>query len=269
MSIVTVSRGSHSHGKEVAEKVCRRLGYECLAREVLSEASDRYRIPEMELVRAIEAAPTFLDRVRYAKEKYVAYVQAALLRHFLRDNVVYHGMAGHFFVQGVPHVLKVRIIADLEERIRIVMERDQVSRREAGRFVRRIDEERRKWSRHMYDIDTTDPSLYDLVIHVGKLTVADAADLICQTVRLRQFRTTPESQMMLEDLSLAADVRAALIDLKPDVEVTAQDGLVRVATRAHESQEAALVRDLEGIVAGVPGVREVHVNVTPITSFDL
>ncbi len=136
MSVITISRGSYSHGKEVAEKVARKLGYECLGREVLLEASAHFNIPEMKLFQAIRNAPSILDRFLYGKEKYVAYIQAALLNHFKKDDVVYHGMAGHFFVRGVPHVLKVRIIADLEDRGKIVMERDNVSRTDALRSIK-------------------------------------------------------------------------------------------------------------------------------------
>ena len=39
MTIITISRGSYSAGKEVAEKVAKRLEYECISREVLLEAS--------------------------------------------------------------------------------------------------------------------------------------------------------------------------------------------------------------------------------------
>lgn len=38
MGIVTISRGSFSHGKEIAEKVAIELGYEAISREILLEA---------------------------------------------------------------------------------------------------------------------------------------------------------------------------------------------------------------------------------------
>jgi len=97
MSIITIARGSYSRGKEVAEKVAVALGYQCISREVLLEASELFNVPEIKPVRAIHDSPSTLDRLSYGKEKYVAYIRAALLRHIQRDNVVYHGLAGHFF----------------------------------------------------------------------------------------------------------------------------------------------------------------------------
>jgi hypothetical protein len=31
-SIITISRGSYTHGKEVAEKLAQKLGYDCVSR---------------------------------------------------------------------------------------------------------------------------------------------------------------------------------------------------------------------------------------------
>jgi cytidylate kinase len=269
MSIVTISRGSYSHGREVAEKVAQRLGYECIAREVLLEASEQYNVPEAKLLEAIQNAPSVLDRFIYGKERYIAYIQAALLRHFRKDNVVYHGMAGHFFVRGIPHVLKVRIIADLEERIRIVMEREKVDRKEAIKYIEQLDEERRKWSRYLYGIDTWDPSLYDLVIHIRKLSVDDAAEIICRTLELEKFRTTPESQKAMEDLALAAEVKAAVAASRPDAEVSCKDGVVLVKLRAHERMEQAISKEVREAVRSIEGIKDLRVEIVPSTLFEM
>ena len=69
MSIVTISRGSYSKGKEVAENVAQRLGYECIARDAIIDASKEFNIPEIKLIRAIHDAPTILERFNYSKEK--------------------------------------------------------------------------------------------------------------------------------------------------------------------------------------------------------
>ena len=84
--------------------------------EVLLEASEQFRIPEIKLIRAIQDAPSMFDRFTYGKERYIAYIRFALLKCVQKDNVVYHGLAGYFFLQEIPHVLKVRVIADLEDR---------------------------------------------------------------------------------------------------------------------------------------------------------
>ena len=79
MAIITISRGSYSRGKEVAERVAQKLGYQCYAREVILEASKEFNIPEIKLVKAIHDAPSILERFSYGKEKFIAYFQSALL----------------------------------------------------------------------------------------------------------------------------------------------------------------------------------------------
>jgi cytidylate kinase len=261
MSIITISRGSFSRGEMVARKVAEKLGYECIGREVLLEASKEFNIPEIKLVRAIHDAPSILDRSFFGKEKYMAYIQAALLRYLKKDNVVYHGLAGHFFVKGISHALKVRIIADLEDRVKWEMEREGTSEEEALLLLKMDDKERRRWSKCLYGIDTADPSLYDLVIHIGKITVAEAADIITQTVGLNGFQTTAESQRAIDDLALSAEVKASLVKVKLDIEVSAQNGIVCVQAMTSEAEDPKLMQDIKRIAKGISGVKEVRVQV--------
>jgi cytidylate kinase len=188
MSIITVSRGSYSRGREVAEKLAQRLGHECVSREVMLEASQQFNIPETELVRAVTDALRILERFTYGKERYVAYVRAAVLRYARKDNVVYHGYAGHLFLRKVPTVLKVRIIADLDARVREAMRRDNTSADEARLVITRDDEERRKWGLQLYGVDTWDSDNYDMVLNVATMTVDDAS---YTTRNARVFRRHP------------------------------------------------------------------------------
>jgi cytidylate kinase len=268
MAIITISQGSYSKGKEVGEKLAERLGYECISREVILEASKEFNIPEIKLVRAIHDAPSILDRVGYRKEKYIASVQAEIFKHFRKDNVVYCGLAGHFFVKDVAHVLKVRIIADLDERVRREAVREGISRKEALRILQSDDEERRKWSTHLYGIDTHKPELYDLFIHIKKITTDDAVHIICQTLALDRFKTSPESQRHMEDLALAAEVKAALVDLEPDVDVIAYRGKIQVHTAALLTRERNVARDIEVIARSIAGVKEVAVGAKPRNPLD-
>jgi cytidylate kinase len=253
MSIITISRGSYSCGKEVAEKLAQSLGYECLSRDILLEASERYNIPEIKLIRAIHDAPSILERFTYGKEQYVAYIRAALLRHVQKDNLVYHGLAGHFLLQGVPHVLKVRILAGLEDRVKEEMKRENLSADEARRILLKDDEERRKWSLKLYGIDTWDPSLYDLVINIECITVDEAVEIIKCALKGHCFQTTPEAQKLVDQLSLAARVEALLVQEIPSVKVEVKDDEIFIDLKPalYEDEESmSRIKRLVGNVAG-------------------
>jgi hypothetical protein len=47
MAIITISRGSYYRGREVAEKLAAKLGYDCISREILLAASKEFNIPEI------------------------------------------------------------------------------------------------------------------------------------------------------------------------------------------------------------------------------
>jgi cytidylate kinase len=257
MAIITISRGSYSYGKEVAEKVAQRLGYQCCAREVILRASEDFNIPEIKLVKAVHDAPSVLERLSFGKERFIAYFQSSLLKYLVRDNVVYHGLAGHFYVKGVSHVLKVRIIAEMKDRIRIIMERENISYDNALERLQKDDLARSKWSQHLYRIDTADPILYDLVIRVRKMTVDDAVDVICHTAGLENFKTTFESQKAMEDLVLASEVKTTLLEIRPDIKVFVRDGVVTLGANAQTMKDPDQAREIERIVSRVPGVKEV------------
>ncbi|MEW6671425.1 MAG: cytidylate kinase-like family protein [Thermodesulfobacteriota bacterium] len=261
MPIITISRGSFSHGQEVAVKTAQRLGYNCISREVLIEASKDFNIPEIKLFQAIHDAPSFIDRILPRRMKYIAYIQSAILKNLKRDNIVYHGFAGHFFVKGISHVLKVRIIADMEERIRLVMARNGLSRQEAYSYLHRLDEQRRKWGLQLYGIEPADPGLYDLVIRIGRITVDDAVDIISHKAALDHFQATPASRQQIEDLSLAAEVSACLIDMVPGVTVTADKGLVCIMTPASHTRKLEL--KMRKTAGTIPGLKNFYFNCNP------
>jgi cytidylate kinase len=265
MSIIIISRGCYHRGSEVAQKAARELGYECISREVLLEASKLFDIPELKLTRAIHDAPSLLERLGRDKKKYIAFIRTALLRHVQKDNVIYHGFAGHFFLQGIPCILKVRIFADLKQRINDEMDREAVSAEKARQTVTNDDEERRKWALSLYGMDTADSALYDMILHIGALSVDDAAQLVAQTARLPSFQVSPECKRQLNDRVLAAQVEALLLEEFPRIQVTARDGEVFVNIHTGLSihtlltEKQKIIEKVESIATGLGGAEKAHV----------
>ena len=261
LSVIAISRGSYSRGKEIAEKVAHNLAYECISREILLEASHQFNLPELKLVRAIHDAPSVLERFTQGKENYVAFMRAALLKHIQKDNIVYHGLAGQFLLQEIPHVLKVRIIADIEDRVREEMKREKISADDARYILKKDDEERRKWGLQLYGKDTSDPNLFDMVLHVQTMSVDEAAQLVVAAAKLPSYQTTPQSQGILDDLCLAAQVEAALVQKFFVERVTAKEGSVHVVIMAVIEEEVKIVPRVADIVQQVSGVKAVSVDI--------
>ena len=263
MAIITISRGSYSKGRDVALKVAEILGYRCIAREVVLDACREFNIPEIQLRRAIHDAPSILERFTHGREKYIAYFKAVFLNHLLMDNVVYHGLAGHFFVEPDVRVLKVRIMSDMEDRVRCEMEREAVSREEALRVLTDDDAERRKWSLGLYGIDTADPGLYDLVIHIKNgTTVEDAASMICEAASFPVFKRDARAQKAMEAMAFRARVKAELVGVEPDLEVSGSNGFVRLNVKVALEEEEDIVAELRRIAESIPGASRIDIKVT-------
>jgi cytidylate kinase len=265
MSIITVSRGTYSQGRDVAEKLARKLGYECISREIMVEAAKEFNIPELKLVEAIQDPPSILERFTYGKERYLAYFQAVLLEHFRRDNVVYHGLAGHFLVRNVSHVLKARIIAKMEDRVRLMMQRKGVTEEHALHHVKRVDVSRNKWSRHLYGINTEDPTLYDVVLRIRKLSTDDAVEILSHAVKLERFQPTAESQQAVDDLALAAQVKVRLIERYPRIQVASSAGVVYLELESAASRDED---EIQSTAAQVAGVKSVQISSHPLLTPD-
>jgi cytidylate kinase len=262
MSVICISRGSYFRGREVAEKVAEKLGYTCISRDSLLAASDEFDIPELKLMRNIQHATQILERYSFGRQRYINFISASILRNLKKDNHVYHGIAGQFFFYDIKHLLKVRIVADFDERVRAEAERENISLDQARAQLKHDDEERQKWAMVLYGIDIVDPSLYDMVINLSSMGVDEAVQLITQASEQQCFQPTEETQKKIENLALAAEVRAALFDF-PTAGVNISDGKALVSVKAPEEQSAAIMSRIEDALKNIGTLRELKIRVDP------
>ena len=120
MPIITIYRGAFTAGEEIAKGVAQALGYRCVSREVLVEASRSYGISEAKLNEILEKEPHWWQRWLENMRPYRIALQAAMCEVAQGGNVVYHGHIGHELLPGIRHVLKVMLTAPLEFRIKQV-----------------------------------------------------------------------------------------------------------------------------------------------------
>src|SRR5262245_42833792 len=77
MAIITIYQGASGSGEELAEAVAETLGYGCVSREVLIQASLRYGIPEARLNELAEKELHWWNRFLQNLEPYRLALQAA------------------------------------------------------------------------------------------------------------------------------------------------------------------------------------------------
>lgn len=215
MPIVTISRGTMSGGARLAESLGARVGLRVLSREVAVEAAKTLGVSEEEVQKSLKNPPGRFDTHARRRHQYVMAVQATLAEMVVGDDVVYHGLAGQLLLRELPHVLKVRLIAPVDHRIRAAMVARDLSREEAAKLIEKEDEERISWVRRVYDADVTSPDLYDLVLNLGTMSMETATEMVVDLLGRKEYRSTPETLQRTKDFALACRIRAQL-SLKSD-----------------------------------------------------
>ena len=262
MAIVTISRGTFSGGKAVAEALAERLGCPCVSREVVLDAAEHYGISEEKLTAAINEPPSFWQQVPEKRVAYLSFVTAALLDRAKGGTLVYHGHAGHLLLSGISHTIRARVIADMEYRIKAAMERRHFTREEAIAAIDRVDKERVKWTRFLYGVEWQDPSLYDVVLNLERMSISGAVQTLLRMTELDDFQSTAASQKAFNNLLLSSRVWAELTKTEQTkgaiVRVHADDGKVTITGSA--STERAL-EAIPTVAMRVEGVKEVKSDV--------
>ena len=258
MAIITISRGTFSGGKEIGEGVAARLGFRCLSMEILNKAAEDFGVPVNKLSDALRKKPSLFDRLRHEKQHYITVIKDELVRAVKDENVVYHGLAGHLMLKELPHVLRVKVCADLEKRIGVAMEANSLTRKEAERHIAQVDQDRNRWVKYLYHVDRHDYRTYDLVINLERVSIPSAIDIICKLAEEREFLPTEESHARMRDLVLANDIKAQIAASgkveDQHLEVTCEDGVVTLAGSVESLVDADRV---QATVTAMPEVKDV------------
>lgn len=260
MAIITISRGSFSGGTHLAELISKKMSCTHISRETLVNIAGEKGVSLEKLSRALEEKPGMLESMT-ERVHYLTYIQQALVKAVQKEeNVVYDGLAGHLLLKEIPNLLRIKVIADMEYRIKAVMERVNFHRREdAISFIKKIDTKREKWTRALYKLDWKDPLLYDLVINLDQISFSSASEIVCHTANFDEFQRTQEMQGKIDDFSLYTDVRAAIASdysiLDADIDVEAHQGTITLKGIVENLEQSARIKEM---IRKIPGVKEVH-----------
>jgi len=262
MAIITISRGTFSGGQALAQCVAEKLGYSCISRQVLVNAASKYGVPLEKLSSALVEPPSFWERFSQERARFLSYIQAALAKEVKNNNIVYHGLAGHLLLEGLPVILKVRVIANMDFRILGAMEHKKFTKtQEAIDYIKKMDEQRTRWTRFLYHVDWTDPSLYDVIVNLNCISLDSACDVVCHAAELSEFRTTPETQKIINNLVLGTEVRAIIASESESkgindakIEIKAEEGVITIGGSIDSLEDADKIREIIRTVPGVTGI---------------
>jgi len=273
MSIVTISHQMGAGGPEIGMALAQRMGYRYVDQELIQDAVRRYGLIEAKASHLDESKPSLFERFDAETRHYITILQTTLLEFAEADNCVIMGRGGQWLLRGIPHVLRVRIIAPFEQRVRSWIRRtaeltgETPNPRAAADFVRRDDAEKAGRMRYLYEVDIGDPAIYDVVVNTEKLTHEAVVDMLERVLRRPELATTEAGRRIVAARALASRVQVALA-MDPEtrryrITVEVEDGVVTL------EGTSALERAVE-VARAVPGVRDVRtrpVEIPPIPPF--
>jgi len=262
MAIITISRGTYSGGRELASKLASMLGYKYLPREDLSDRATKMGVPVGKLQMAMVRPPRVYQRLARERDQYLACITMLLCEEALQGDVIFQGHTGHLLLPGVPNILRVRVLAELEYRIRAVMADHGLSREKAKDYILNVDSDRDKWVRFLYGVDWHDPFNYDMVINLDQTGINNASSVLCSMAQLPDFKLSPAAEKSLMNLYLASKAHYALTADKrtsyADVKVTANKGAVTVTYLPQQSEVAPYVQE---VLAHLTEIKEVNTTI--------
>jgi cytidylate kinase len=261
MAIIVLSHQLGAGGPEIGLALSQRLGYRYVDQELLQDAGLRYGLAEDKLSHLDDSKPSFFERFDTETRHHITVLQTTLLELAELDNAVLMRGGGQWLLRGVPHVLRVRVIAPFEHRVKQWIKRQAATTREtynqraASALVRRDDIEKAGRMRYLYEVEISDPMLYELIVNTEMLRY----DAVVQMIEA--------GRQTISSRALASRVQVALAT-HPDtrryrITVEAQGGVVTL------EGTTALDRAVE-VARTVPGVRDVRtqqVEIPPIPPF--
>lgn len=201
MPVVTISRqfgaGGHTLGKIIAE----RFGYQLVDRDIVAQVAKEANV-SVGWVEAVEhdaggllvrianrlVSSDFIERILgdtgsdFDQNKYVQFITKIISNLADEGNVLIVGRGSQFILDQNEQIIKVLLVAELEDRIKFMMEHYDLTKSKAEQLVRK-EEKRRCSFLKLFDETNPDASdIYSLVLNTSRVSLKEAEDIIADLI---------------------------------------------------------------------------------------
>jgi len=262
MAVITFSREAHSGTQDLARMLARRLGYRYVSRDELTHAvtarSGVERLPQTveSEGRALSIWEQLGEQLTGDREAYVAALKAVITDMAMADNVVIVGHGAGHFLRDLRTVVRVFVVAPIEERIARLLDEGVQDADRARRLIEKQDRESAEYLRYLFGINWLDPHAWDLVINTGRADIEAVLDMLVHYTE-RLIRDAAEhsdlsrmqiasriEQRLLADDDLGID--KLRVRIEADVVVLEGEALAQEDRERAEATARALAR--EGVI---------------------
>lgn len=189
--IVTVNRECGAGGQEIAIKLADQLGIKVYASNLLEEVAKELgtSVEEMEkydekarnVIFAAKAHGFYNSNEDITAENQFEFLKA---RANAGESFVVLGHCSDIIFRDDARLVSVYVTSEIEKRIPVVMERENLSEKEAKDLILKTDKRRRAYhDSHTEKLDWCDARCYDLCIDALKIGIDNAVDVIAEYVK--------------------------------------------------------------------------------------
>ena len=200
MAVITISKEFGTDAGKVAALAAQKLGYEHIGKKLTAEIAKDLNLSEAEvetfkqtsqsrIIRLMDRYTCSLVRKVVDRERgcldddnYFESTQKLVQQLYDAGNIIILGWGGQCILRGKPDTLHVRLIKDSELKVEKVMQDYDLNRLAAKKLIEREEKDSSAYVQHYFNEDWNDAHLYDLIIDMGKQSVEQAADIICNNI---------------------------------------------------------------------------------------
>jgi cytidylate kinase len=194
---ITIAREPGALGTAVSRELGQRLGWPVYDHELLDKVAQEMRA-KVDLVKLIDEKPiswleecvvNFVVQNRLSHDSYMMHLVATVRGLGQRGHCVIVGRGANFMLPAET-TLRVRLVADLHDRIANIKRIESLSDKEAARWIETKHSERLEFVKRRFRKDGADPHAYDLVLNTSRLSISAAAEVIIAALQRFQAAKT-------------------------------------------------------------------------------
>jgi cytidylate kinase len=264
MPLIAITREMGSLGKDVAAALGEELGLPVIYHEVIDQLADRMRVRKSHVIRLLDGSAGLLERLTADETSLSIFTADEIYAIASRGGAIIRGWGATHLLREVPHAVSVRVCAPFELRKQRMMKRLGTHDEElVADEIRINDEAHTAIMRRHFGVQWTEPEHYDIVLNTKRVSVGECVTEVLTLTRAAQFGETETSRQKLDDLALAARVRAALRRApetrEASVQVASDTGRITLSGASNTDEMLAFVE----VASAVPGVRDVAYRTHP------
>ena len=208
--MITISRQYGTDGHQIAKFLAEKLGIPFYDKDLITIASQETRFAEKAFDEAERTATTSLGYILSNRSNRSLYgmplndqmfmVQSGIIRTIAdKGPAVIVGRCADYVLSGYKPTIDIFLQASTEARTKTVMERENVSKKEAQARIARLDKSRATYYNYYTDRKWSDLNNYDIALNVSHLTAEEAAGLLATFINQVVEKTSLVEEEAQED----------------------------------------------------------------------